>query len=251
MSTFSKFMSQVKSKLVSENLMTDAISNALDSIDKPQKRTASKYNLLMKNILNEVITKYPDVVHKTRFRMAAQISGLIHKSNTLPELAWKIVIQRNLGTEYHNDDDALTNNTHAHTTSHDTESVSASSGVMKKRRHDENESKTDVDSSNDDAAVIEVELEDLTNTLNNSKIPEHVITSDNQDDKNAVGAEGNEIKENNDATNIQQVLREYVKGKLPKMHVNDRYKIVNKMKKLVKSVHDTSNIENAYIQVVN
>lgn len=217
MTTFSKFMKKVHTKLVSENLMTEEIKNALNSIQKPEKRKVSQYHVLMKNNLNEVVKKYPNVEHKIRFKMAAQISGLIHKQEVKPELAWKIITQRTFNTQV--------------STEKSVKDEEASSSGLKKRRQS-------VKKEEGDVAVIEVELEDITNIIENTPI---VTSSEVKTEKN-----DEEMKDDT----LKKTLREYVKEKVPAMHVNDRYKIVNKMKKLVNSVSDISKLDKVYSQAV-
>lgn len=256
MTTFSKFMKQVKTKLVSENLMTDEIKAALASIEQPTKRKVSDYHILMKNILHQVVEKYPDVVHKIRFKMAAQIASLIHKQNVTQELAWKIIIQRNLTENDANivgtissDKDAITNE------SGKEEEKASSSGVNKKRRPDTASSPTE-----------EVQMEDITHILKDTnkhnKLEETastvvLISDDENEDNTTTNTEvktekAKLIKKKDDANaNSLQFLREYVKNKVPTMHVNDRYKIVNKMKKLVNSASDLTSVDKVYTLVIN
>lgn len=216
MTTFSKFMKNVHTKLESENLMTEEIKKALNSIQKPEKRKVSQYHVLMKNNLIEVVKKYPNVEHKIRFKMAAQISGLIHKQEVKPDLAWKIITQRTFNTQISTEESVK-------------EEEASSSGVKKRRQS--------VKKEEEDVAVIEVEFEDITNILENTPI---VISSEVKTEKNKEEMKDDTLK----------TLREYVKEKVPAMHVNDRYKIVNKMKKLVNSVSDISKLDKAYSQAV-
>jgi hypothetical protein len=224
MTVFSNLMKLVKSKLESENLMTDEIKMALNSIERPSKRKISEYHVLMKKILNEVVAKYPNEKHKIRFKMAAQITSLIHKHVSTPELAWKIVEQRTFG------EPAVTESTidtEVKITSSETSSSEpSSSGVVKKRKQD----------INYDEELIEIPLSDVTNVVNvvnvkptmftkmttrsNGKIKEKTLKEDDED-------------EHNDKTILKQ-MREFVKNKHTNMHINDRYKIANKMCKLYK-----------------
>ena len=221
MTTFSKFMKKVHTKLESENLMTEEIKKALNSIQKPEKRKVSQYHILMKNNLIEVVKKYPNVEHKIRFKMAAQISGLIHKQEVKPELAWKIITQRTFNTPTSSEETTIVDDKQA-----------SSSGVKKRK-----DSKKTEQTEEKDIAVIEVELEDITNILNNTPI----VTS------SEVKIENNKEEMKDDTL---KTLRDYVKDKVPTMHVNDRYKIVNKMKKLVNSVNDISKLDKVYSQAV-
>ena len=259
MTTFSKFMKQVNVKLVSENLMTDEIKAALASIQQPTKRKVSDYHILMKNTIHQVVEKYPNVVHKIRFKMAAQIAGLIHKQNVSQELAWKIIIQRNLS------DDEVKNeifDEKANANENGTkEEKASSSGVNKKRRQvkDDNTSTN----HNVSAPTEEAQMDDITHILKDNdehNMPEEteptivLISDDNNEDDNTdteTEIEKSKLMKKKDDTQSVSFLREYVKNKVPTMHVNDRYKIVNKMKKLVNSVSDLTSVDNAYTQIVN
>lgn len=266
MTTFSKFMKQVNVKLVSENLMTDEIKAALASIQQPTKKKISDYHILMKNTIHQVVEKYPNVVHKIRFKMAAQIAGLIHKQNVSQELAWKIIIQRNLfNDEVKNEtsdcDEKAKANANENENENGTEQEKASSsGVSKKRRQVNEDNATN---HNVPAPTEETHMEDITHILkDNDKHckPEEteptavLINDDDNEEQNTdteIEVEKTKLIEKKDDIKTLQVLREYVKNKVPTMHVNDRYKIVNKMKKLVNSVSDLTSVDNAYTQIVN
>jgi hypothetical protein len=213
-------MKLVKSKLETENLMTDEIKMALNSIERPSKRKISEYHVLMKKTLNEVVAKYPNEKHKIRFKMAAQIASLIHKHVSTPELAWKIVEQRTFGQP------AFTESTIDTEVNITSSSEPSSSGVVKKRKQD----------INYDEELIEIPLSDVTNVVNvkptmfskmttrsNGKIKEKTLKEPMKNDED----------ENNDKT-IIKLMREFVKNKHTSMHINDRYKIANKMCKLYK-----------------
>jgi hypothetical protein len=268
MTTFSKFMKQVRTKLVSENLMTDEIKAALASIEQPTKRKVSDYHILMKNILHQVVEKYPNVVHKIRFKMAAQIASLIHKQNVSQELAWKIIIQRN----FTNDD--VKNATlpsekgkkfSANEPGKEQQDKASSSGVNTKKRTRQNKEDHGHTTTADNvsAPTAEIQMEDITHILKDNdthnKVEETeptavLISDDDNEEENTdteIEIEKETLIKNKDDTKTLQVLREYVKNKVPTMHVNDRYKIVNKMKRLVNSVSDLTSVDNAYTQIVN
>lgn len=267
MTTFSKFMKQVRTKLVSENLMTDEIKAALASIEQPTKRKVSDYHILMKNILHQMVEKYPNVVHKIRFKMAAQIAGLIHKQNVSQELAWKIIIQRNF-----TNDDVKNNATlasdkgkkaSANEAEEEQQDKASSSGVSSKKRRQNKEVHINTTAAdNVSAPPAEIQMEDITHILKDNSEhnkpetePTAVLISDDENEEENTDAEVEiekaKLIKKKDDTNSLQFLREYVKNKVPTMHVNDRYKIVNKMKKLVNSVSDLASVDNAYTQIVN
>lgn len=269
MTTFSKFIKQVKTKLVSENLMTEEIKAALASIEQPTKRKLSNYHILMKNILHQVVEEYPNVVHKIRFKMAAQIAGLIHKQNVSQELAWKIIIQRN----FTNDD--VKNATlvsdkgkkaSANEPEKEQQDKASSSGVSTKKRRQNKEDNNNTTTTDIVSAptLAEVQMEDITHILKDNSEhnkPEEteptavvLISDDENEEQNTdteVEIEKATLNKKKDDTNSLQFLREYVKNKVPTMHVNDRYKIVNKMKRLVNSVTDLTSVDKAYTQIVN
>lgn len=264
MTTFSKFMKQVRTKLVSENLMTDEIKAALASIEQPTKRKVSDYHILMKNILHQVVEKYPNVVHKIRFKMAAQIAGLIHKQNVSQELAWKIIIQRN----FTNDDvknatlaSEKVKKISANEPGKEQQVEASSSGVSsKKRRQNKEDHDNTTAADNVSAPPAEIQMEDITHILKDNDTrnkveetePTAILISDDENEEENTDAEveiekAKLIKKKDSL----QFLREYVKNKVPTMHVNDRYKIVKKMTKLVNSVSDLASVDNAYTQIVN
>uniref|UniRef100_A0A6C0BPR6 Uncharacterized protein n=1 Tax=viral metagenome TaxID=1070528 RepID=A0A6C0BPR6_9ZZZZ len=224
MTVFSKFMKLVTSKLETENLMTDEIKMALNSIERPSKRKISEYHLLMKKTLNEVVAKYPNEKHKIRFKMAAQITSLIHKHVSTPELAWKIVEQRTFGEPVVTEN---TIDTEIETTSNDTSSSdTSSSGVVKKRKQD----------IKYDEELIEIPLSDVTNVVNVKPTMFATMTTRSKgkiEEKKLKEPMKNDEDEHNDKTILKQ-MREFVKNKPTNMHINDRYKIANKMCKLYK-----------------
>lgn len=268
MTTFSKFMKQIKEKLVSECLMTDEIKAALASIEQPTKRKPSKYHMLMKTILHEMVDKYPDIEHKIRFKMAVQIASLIHKQNVCHELAWKIIIQRNIPNNEREKDNKMKTVISEEEVKKEKHIVheASSSGIQQKKRKQQNSTKDDL---SDNISTLEapksppeeLQMVDITPIIKTEDTPlpvsetnqTVVVLSDDDDDDDDTSNADIEITKlikKDEHPQSLQVLREYVKNKVPTMHVNDRYKIVNKMKKLVNSVNDITSIENAYTQIV-